>query len=177
MIMLPKMRQVKWLSFLLLLVLTSFGLDAQKKKPVSSTIPQKEVPSVNFPESSFNALSWRSIGPFRGGRSAAVSGVVGKPNLYYFGSTGGGVWKTQDAGQTWENISDKYFGGSVGSIAVSESDPNVIYVGGGEVTVRGNVLMVMVCGNVPMPEKPGKWPDCLSQNTYQELESILKIQI
>ena len=82
MIMLPKMRQVKWLSFLLLLVLTSFGLDAQKKKPVSSTIPQKEVPSVNFPESAFNALSWRSIGPVRGGRSAAVSGVVGKPNLY-----------------------------------------------------------------------------------------------
>jgi len=77
MIMLPKMRQVKWLSFLLLLVLTSFGLNAQKKKPVSSTIPQKEVPSVNFPESSFNALSWRSIGPFRAGRSAAVSGVFG----------------------------------------------------------------------------------------------------
>ena len=137
--MLPKMQHLKWFSFLFLLVVASYGLEAQKKKPVSTAIVEKEVKSINFPESTFNALSWRSIGPFRGGRSAAVTGVPGKPNLYYFGSTGGGVWKTQDAGQTWENISDGFFGGSIGSIAVSDSDPNVIYVGGGEVTVRGNV--------------------------------------
>jgi photosystem II stability/assembly factor-like uncharacterized protein len=86
-----------------------------------------------------NAITWRSIGPYRGGRSAAVSGVPGKPNLYYFGSTGGGVWRTRDGGQTWENISDGYFGGSIGAVAVSEWDNNVIYVGGGEKTVRGNV--------------------------------------
>lgn len=59
--------------------------------------------------------------------------------MYYFGSVGGGVWKTEDAGATWKNISDGYFGGSIGSVAVSESDPNVIYVGQGEKTVRGNV--------------------------------------
>lgn len=60
-------------------------------------------------------------------------------NKFYFGSTGGGVWQTNDAGQTWFNISDGFFGGSIGSISISEWDPNVLYVGGGEVTVRGNV--------------------------------------
>jgi photosystem II stability/assembly factor-like uncharacterized protein len=68
-----------------------------------------------------------------------VTGVPGKPDLFYFGATGGGVWKTEDGGQTYENISDGFFGGSIGSVAVSKSDSNVIYVGGGEVTVRGNV--------------------------------------
>lgn len=90
-------------------------------------------------ESVFSSLEWRSVGPYRGGRSAAVTGVPGKPNLYYFGAAGGGVWQTKDGGQTWTNISDGYFGGSIGAVAVSEADPNVIYVGGGEVTVRGNV--------------------------------------
>ncbi|PSR13338.1 MAG: glycosyl hydrolase [Bacteroidetes bacterium] len=93
----------------------------------------------NFAETSYNSLEWRSIGPYRGGRSAAVTGVPGKPNLFYFGAAGGGVWRTTDGGQTWANISDGSFGGSVGAVTVSESDPNVIYVGGGEVTVRGNV--------------------------------------
>lgn len=79
------------------------------------------------------------VGPFRGGRSAAVTGVPGKPNLYYMGATGGGVWRTNDGGNSWENISDGYFGGSIGAVAVSEWDNNVIYVGGGEKTVRGNV--------------------------------------
>lgn len=87
----------------------------------------------------FDALSYREIGPFRGGRSAAVTGVPGKPNLFYFGATGGGVWKTNDGGRHWENISDGFFGGSVGAITVSKSDPNVLYAGGGEQTVRGNV--------------------------------------
>jgi photosystem II stability/assembly factor-like uncharacterized protein len=90
-------------------------------------------------EKLYNGLEWRSIGPFRGGRSAAVTGVPGKANLFYFGSTGGGVWRTSDAGNTWENISDGFFGGSIGAVAVSEWDNNVIYVGGGEKTVRGNV--------------------------------------
>ncbi len=87
----------------------------------------------------FKGFKWRSIGPYRGGRSAAVTGVPGKPELFYMGATGGGVWKTGDGGSTWENISDDYFGGSIGAIAVSEYDNNVIYAGGGEVTVRGNV--------------------------------------
>ena len=85
------------------------------------------------------SVKYREIGPFRGGRSAAVVGVPEKPNLYYFGATGGGVWKTENGGETYENISDGYFGGSIGSIAVANDDPNVIYVGGGEVTIRGNV--------------------------------------
>ena len=93
----------------------------------------------DFQESDYGALEYRLVGPFRGGRSAAVTGVPNQPNLYYFGATGGGIWKTTNGGREWENISDGYFGGSIGSIAVSKSDPNVIYVGGGEKTVRGNV--------------------------------------
>ena len=84
-------------------------------------------------------IEYREIGPFRGGRSAAVTGVPGQPNLFYMGATGGGVWKTDNAGTTWKNISDGFFGGSIGAVAVAPSDPNVIYVGGGEVTLRGNV--------------------------------------
>ncbi|MEZ4994422.1 MAG: glycosyl hydrolase [Saprospiraceae bacterium] len=95
--------------------------------------------SAGYDETLYNALEWRNVGPFRGGRSATVTGVPGKPNLYYFGATGGGVWRTKDGGQTYENISDGFFGGSIGAVAVSEYDNNVIYVGGGEVTVRGNV--------------------------------------
>ena len=98
---------------------------------------QKNVNKVS--EAYFSATKWRNIGPFRGGRSAAVTGVSGKANLFYFGATGGGIWKTTDAGNSWSNISDGYFGGSVGSIAIAESDNNVIYVGNGEKTVRGNV--------------------------------------
>ena len=84
-------------------------------------------------DSIFKPLKYRNIGPFRGGRSVAASGVVGDPMTYYMGNTGGGVWKTQDGGQLWKNISDGYFKtSSVGAIAVSESDPNVVYVGMGE---------------------------------------------
>ncbi|WP_299337937.1 glycosyl hydrolase [uncultured Psychroserpens sp.] len=93
----------------------------------------------SFDESQYDALEYRLLGPFRGGRSAAVTGVPNKPNLYYFGSTGGGIWKTLDGGRSWDNISDGFFGGSIGAITVSKSDPNVMYVGGGEKTVRGNV--------------------------------------
>ncbi|GEQ84776.1 hypothetical protein ULMS_02840 [Patiriisocius marinistellae] len=93
----------------------------------------------NYDESLYNALEYRLIGPFRGGRSAAVTGVPGKPNLFYFGATGGGIWETKDGGRSWKNISDGFFGGSIGAIEVAKSDPNVLYVGGGEKTVRGNV--------------------------------------
>src|SRR5438034_789494 len=86
-------------------------------------------------------LQWRSIGPFRGGRSAAVAGVASQPMVFYFGGTGGGVWKTMDGGINWEPITDgSVFGtGSVGAIGLSDSDPNTIYVGMGESPIRGNV--------------------------------------
>ncbi len=120
------------ISLLILYTFThSFG---QKKKNTSQT------PSyISIDTSLFGGLEWRNIGPFRGGRCASVTGVKNKPNLYYFGSTGGGVWKTLDGGQSWQNISDGFFGGSIGAVEVAPSDNNVIYVGGGEQTVRGNV--------------------------------------
>ena len=95
--------------------------------------------SILYDESLYSKLSYRLVGPFRGGRSCTVTGVPGQDNLYYFGSVGGGVWQTKDGGDTYKNISDGYFGGSVGSIAVAQSDPNIIYAGLGEKTVRGNV--------------------------------------
>src|SRR6185503_9223212 len=87
------------------------------------------------------ALQYRSIGPYRGGRCAAVAGVASQPSVFYYGATGGGVWKTTDGGINWESVSDgSVFGtGSVGAIAVSDSDPNVVYVGMGESPIRGNV--------------------------------------
>ena len=86
------------------------------------------------------ALEYRSIGPYRGGRVTAVEGVLSKPYTFYMGSTGGGVWKTEDAGEKWTNISDGFFeAGSIGSITVAESDPNVIYVGTGSDAPRGNI--------------------------------------
>ena len=115
---------------LLFLCLAPWQTDAQRRNRSNTT---------TFPESLYSSMEYRLVGPFRGGRSAAVTGVPGKPNLYYFGATGGGVWRTQDGGRSWENISDGYFGGSIGAVEIAESDPNVIYVGGGEKTVRGNV--------------------------------------
>jgi photosystem II stability/assembly factor-like uncharacterized protein len=86
----------------------------------------------------FRAMQWRLIGPFRGGRADAVAGVASQPYVYYAGYTGGGVWKTENAGHSWKNVSDgSGINGSIGAIAVSESDPNVVYVGTGEHAVRG----------------------------------------
>ena len=87
-----------------------------------------------------NTLHWRSIGPFRGGRVVAVAGHPTDREVFYFGACAGGVWKTEDGGIYWNNISDGYFAtASVGAIAVAESDPNVLYVGTGEACIRGNV--------------------------------------
>lgn len=86
----------------------------------------------------YQAMEWRGIGPYRGGRVTAVAGIPDQPFVYYMGATGGGLWKTEDAGDTWTNISDEYFKtGSVGSIAVADSDSNVVYVGMGESPYRG----------------------------------------
>src|SRR6266702_2017785 len=87
----------------------------------------------------FAALNWREIGIFRGGRSVAVAGSASRPNEYWFGTVGGGVFKSTDGGNTWLPMSDKYFGGTIGAIGVSESNPDIVYVGTGEYPIRGNV--------------------------------------
>ena len=115
--------------FFLLLPMVVFG---QKKNE-----SPKSVTPVNETEY-YKPLLWRNVGPMRGGRSVTSIGVAGNIYTYYMGTTGGGVWKTEDAGQTWNNISDGFFKtGSVGAVAVSISDPNVVYVGMGEHPPRG----------------------------------------
>ncbi len=126
------MKKIFLVSIMMTLVVF-YGESQRKRKSKTAVV------SPSYDSKLYEGMKWRNIGPFRGGRSAAVTGVPGKPMLYYMGATGGGVWRTNDGGQMWENISDGFFGGSIGSVAVSEWDNNVIYVGGGEVTVRGNV--------------------------------------
>jgi photosystem II stability/assembly factor-like uncharacterized protein len=95
--------------------------------------------AADLSASKFQALQYRNIGPTRGGRATAVSGIPGQPNSFLMGSAGG-LWKTVNSGESWENISDGFFdSSSIGAIAVAQSDPNVIYVGTGQATLRGNV--------------------------------------
>jgi hypothetical protein len=119
--------------------------EAQRKRKTESSS------TVSFDESLYQDMHWRNIGPFRGGRSTTATGVTSQPLTYYFGSTGGGVWKTTNAGNTWTNVSDGFFNsGSLGAIAVSESDPNVVYAGMGE-----GHQVEMECIKAQMQEKPG----------------------
>ena len=126
------------LLFLFYTFMLPFFLHAQKKGSNKTADPVVTPPSSGFVLAPYKSMQWRNIGPFRGGRSGAVSGVIGNDQVYFTGYTGGGIWKTEDAGITWKNISDGQFKtSSVGDIAISESDPNVIYVGMGEHAVRG----------------------------------------
>jgi photosystem II stability/assembly factor-like uncharacterized protein len=102
---------------------------------------KKQKPSLTSNEDSIllSKTKYRLVGPFRGGRSGTVAGDYKDKNTFYFGATGGGVWKTQDGGSNWKNISDKFFGGSIGSVAVAPSNSSIIYVGEGESTLRNNV--------------------------------------
>ena len=119
------------LIFICLLILP-INVNSQKRKKKIKT------PVIAITDSLYHGLKWRNIGPFRGGRSVTSTGVIGKPHTYYMGSTGGGVFKTTDDGITWKNISDGFFKtGSVGAIAVAESDPNIVVVGMGEHAARG----------------------------------------
>ncbi|MDH5621623.1 MAG: glycosyl hydrolase, partial [Gammaproteobacteria bacterium] len=100
---------------------------------LASAVARSEVPDVVV-----DGLEWRMIGPYRGGRVTTVTGVAGQPKLYYMGATGGGVWKTENAGTSWENLSDGDFEvGTIGAVAVAPSDHNVLYVGTGESPIRG----------------------------------------
>jgi photosystem II stability/assembly factor-like uncharacterized protein len=122
---------------ILLFILTLAAVvpvEAQKSK--KAVVPASQ---SNFDSVFLANVKYRLVGPFRGGRSAAVAGSYKNRNTFYFGATGGGVWKTTDGGSNWKNISDKYFGSSIGAVAVAPSDESVIYVGEGENTMRGNV--------------------------------------
>ncbi len=112
------------------LVAVPSGVSGQE----SSSLAENETVDADL----YSTMAWRLVGPFRGGRSVAVAGVVGQPAVYYFGGVGGGVWKTTDAGINWRNVSDGFMKtASVGAIAVAPSDPNVVYVGMGEHAPRG----------------------------------------
>ncbi len=118
--------------FLVVLLILPITLQSQKRKKKSVE------PLITVQDSLFHGLKWRNIGPFRGGRSVASSGVVGEPMTYYNGTVGGGVWKTTDDGITWKNVSDGFFKtATVGSIAVSETNPNIVVAGMGEHAARG----------------------------------------
>ncbi len=110
-------------------LLSLTGVAQKKKTPVSA----------DGDAAYFSKMQYRLVGPFRGGRSAAVAGSYKDRNTFYFGATGGGVWKTIDGGSNWKNISDKYFGSTIGAVAVAPSDENILYAGEGENTMRGNV--------------------------------------
>ena len=115
-------------------------LSAQTKKQGKVvTSPAATSIAADASETLFSKIKYRQVGPFRGGRSAAVTGSRVNKNTFYFGATGGGVWKTMDGGSNWKNISDKYFGSTIGSVALAPSDESVVYVGEGENTMRGNV--------------------------------------
>jgi photosystem II stability/assembly factor-like uncharacterized protein len=124
------MRQTSCAALLLLSVLTP--LAAQPR-------PRPRLP-LAVDTALYGGMRYRMVGPFRGGRSTAVTGIVEKPNTFFMGTTGGGVWKTDDAGGHWTNLTDKYLDvGNIGAIDVADSDPNVIYVGTGSACIRGNV--------------------------------------
>ena len=135
--------------FFLLLTLSLFA-SAQKKEtkkpqpakqqPVATVSTQTSPQSDEDRDKDLKGLTWRQVGPFRGGRVLAVTGVPGDPLTYYFGGVGGGVWKTTDAGSNWKPLTDKEKFSSVGAIAVAPSDANTIYVGTGETCWRGNII-------------------------------------
>ena len=115
----------------LLAALLPVLLSAQKKQTATTTPDQDSI--------FYAGLKYRLIGPFRGGRADAVSGGNHNKHLFYFGATGGGLWKTTDGGNNWKNVSDGFFGGGVGAVAVAPSDDNIVYAGEGESTLRNNV--------------------------------------
>ncbi len=123
------------LRLLTVLIFSSLCLSAQRRGG-------PEVASNAANAGPLKDIRWRQIGPFRGGRVVAVAGVTSQPDVYYFGATGGGIWKTTDAGASWIPVADgQLANGDVGALAVADSDPNVIYAGMGEACIRGNASM------------------------------------
>ena len=127
---------MKQLLFAITCICFVAGAIAQKKVKFNPPVITK---NEDTDSAWFSTTKFRLVGPFRGGRSGAACGSYKDKNTFFFGATGGGVWKSTDGGSNWKNITDKYFGGSIGAVAVAESDENIIYVGEGENTLRGNV--------------------------------------
>ncbi|MCC6243782.1 MAG: glycosyl hydrolase, partial [Gemmatimonadaceae bacterium] len=128
--------------FVLVAALSSPALAVQPPRAAArsaSAMPMLE--PVMLDSTITKNMRWRNLGPDRGGRSIAASGVKGQPNVAYFGATGGGLWKTTDAGTTWMPVTDgQITSASVGAVAVSESRPDVVYIGMGESAIRGNIM-------------------------------------
>src|SRR5207248_8620779 len=125
----------------------SISVVAQKNSPEkkgaepttqTTAKPETSEPAANE-DPNFKGMKYRLVGPYRGGRSLTASGIPGDPNTYYFGATGGGVWKSTDGALTWTSVFDKEGTSSIGSVAVAPSDPNIVYVGTGEACIRGNI--------------------------------------
>ncbi len=111
---------------------------ARRTPPAAAATPTPVAPLVE--PGLFDGMRWRMVGPHRGGRATAVTGVAEQPNLFYMGTTGGGVWRSDDAGNSWTSLTDAFLdNGNVGAIDVADSDPNIIYVGLGSASIRGNV--------------------------------------
>ena len=126
------------------LFVTSLSFSQSKKQIKPANPPEKQAGSAQssarvIDPTLFGAMRWRQVGPFRGGRVLAVTGVPGEPNVFYFGAASGGIWKSMDAGGNWAPIFDSADIASIGSIAVAPSDHNVIYAGTGEACIRGNI--------------------------------------
>ena len=126
-------------AILLLSVSATNQVIAQKKEAKKTVATAPAAPALSPDSVLFSEVKYRLVGPFRGGRSAAVAGSYVNNNTFYFGATGGGLWKTVDGGSNWKNLSDKKIGGNIGAIAMAPSDENILYVGEGENTMRGNV--------------------------------------
>jgi photosystem II stability/assembly factor-like uncharacterized protein/DNA-binding FrmR family transcriptional regulator len=129
-------------TFVLLLFLASFSFSQTKKHSSKSSSTQQHATQTAarvIDQKLFGAMRWRQVGPFRGGRVLAVTGVQGEPNVFYFGAASGGIWRSNDAGANWEPLFDNQDIASIGSIAVSASDHNIIYAGTGEACIRGNI--------------------------------------
>jgi photosystem II stability/assembly factor-like uncharacterized protein len=107
-------------------------------RPIPRVVPPAPTSPMTLDSAVFGGLRWRDVGPPRGGRSVAVGGSTARPNEYWMGTTGGGVFKTTDGGLTWTPMSDRYFGGTIGAIAVDQRNPDIVWVGGGETCIRGN---------------------------------------
>src|SRR5713226_7211362 len=133
------------LRLLLVLLIGAAGLLAQKSER-ERKVPEQPAAAQNATDTSaahedplFKGMKYRVIGPFRGGRSLTASGIAGDSTTYYFGATGGGVWKTTDGAVTWTSVFDKQGTSAIGSLAIAPSDTNIVYVGTGEACIRGNI--------------------------------------